>query len=55
MVQCLLSELHANFSYPREILDFDYDIMEMSAGPQVWDIYNGTILTLSEGAHIVKA
>jgi hypothetical protein len=56
MIRCHLAELHENFDYPAEILDFDYERdLRVCTNNVVWDVQHGTILKLVEGKFISHA
>ena len=50
IVEGFLKDLHENFGYPEDILDFNYSQnLGTCLNCAVWDIDNGTILKLGEG------
>jgi hypothetical protein len=55
IVNSFLSDLTNRFGYPKVKFDFENGIESLMLNSVVWDIQNGTLLTLVEGKKITSA
>jgi hypothetical protein len=55
LVNSMLSDLTSRFGYPKLQFDFDKGVESLMINNVVWDIQNGTILTLVHGKQVVSA